>query len=166
MASLPRPGGNVTGFIAWRARCQASGWSYSRRLRGINRVAFLLTVNATYAGYLLNPFKASAASFALEAVAAPVRDTSEVETIVAALAREPNGGLMAMPAFLNVHRAEIISLAAQHRLPTVYPFRFFTGSAACCPTEMVSATITTRGDLCRSHSQGREAQRASRPGSG
>ena len=34
---------------------------------------------------------------------------------------------MVMPGgFLNVHRAEIISLAAQHRLPTVYPFRFFT----------------------------------------
>ena len=43
------------------------------------------------------------------------------------MAREPNGGLIVMPdSFTNVHRAEITSLAALHRLPAVYPFRFFT----------------------------------------
>ena len=129
VASLPRPGGNVTGFIAMEGSLAGKWLELLKEIAPrINRVAFLFdSANATYAEYFLNPFKASAASFALEAVAAPVRDTSEVETIVAALAREPNGGLMVMPGgFLNVHRAEIISLAAQHHLPTVYPFRFFT----------------------------------------
>jgi putative tryptophan/tyrosine transport system substrate-binding protein len=51
---------------------------------------------------------------------------SELESVVAAHAREPNGGLIVMPdGFLNVHRAEIVSLAARHRLPTIYPWRFF-----------------------------------------
>jgi ABC transporter substrate binding protein len=41
-------------------------------------------------------------------------------------AREPGGGLILMPeAFLNVHRVEVISLAARHRLPAVYSYRFF-----------------------------------------
>ncbi len=82
---------------------------------------------ASYAGYYLTPFKAAAPSFAVEAIAAPVRDSSELESVVAALAREPNGGFIAMPdSFLIAHRAEVTSLAARHRLPAVYPFRHFT----------------------------------------
>jgi putative tryptophan/tyrosine transport system substrate-binding protein len=83
-------------------------------------------VSATYAEYWLNPFKAAAPSFAVEAIAAPVRDRSELESVVAAQAREPNGGLIAMPdSFTDAHRVEITSLVARYRLPTVYPFRFF-----------------------------------------
>ena len=93
----------------------------------VNRVAFLFNpATAPYAEYYLNPFKAAAASFAVEAIAAPVRDTSELESVVAAQAREPNGGLIVMPdTFMTAHRAEITSLAARYRLPAVYPFRFF-----------------------------------------
>src|SRR3984893_7205899 len=58
--------------------------------------------------------------------AAPVRDRSELETVIAAQAREPNGGLIVMPdSFTDAHRVEITSLAARYRLPVVYPFRFF-----------------------------------------
>jgi len=94
----------------------------------VNRVAFLFNpATATYFEYFLNPFKAAAASFAVQAVAAPVRDTSELESVIAAQARQPNGGLIVMPdTFTTVHRAEITTLAARYRLPAVYPFRFFT----------------------------------------
>ena len=62
----------------------------------------------------------------MEAIAAPVHDRSEFESVIAAQAREPNGGLIVMPdGFMNVHRAEIILLAARYRLPAVYPWRFF-----------------------------------------
>jgi putative ABC transport system substrate-binding protein len=55
-----------------------------------------------------------------------VHDTSEIETVIAAHAREPNGGLIVIPdGFLNVHRTEIIMLVARYRLPAVYPWRFF-----------------------------------------
>jgi putative tryptophan/tyrosine transport system substrate-binding protein len=51
---------------------------------------------------------------------------SELESAIAAVAREPDGGLIAMPdTFLNVHRTEVVSLAARHRLPAAYPYRFF-----------------------------------------
>jgi len=91
------------------------------------RVAMLFNpVSATYAEYWLNPFKAAAPSFAVEAIAAPVRNGSELESIIAAQAREPNGGLIAMPdSFTDAHRVEITSLAARYRLPAIYPFRFF-----------------------------------------
>ncbi len=94
----------------------------------VARVAFLFNpATATYFEYWLNPFKAAAASFAVEAIAAPVRDRSEVESVVAEQARAPNGGLIVMPdTFTDAHRVEITSLAARYRLPAVYPYRYFT----------------------------------------
>jgi putative ABC transport system substrate-binding protein len=57
---------------------------------------------------------------------ASVHDMSELESVIASQAREPNGGLIAMPDSLMLsHGAEITSLAARYRLPAVYPFRFF-----------------------------------------
>jgi putative ABC transport system substrate-binding protein len=62
----------------------------------------------------------------VEAIAAPVRETSELESVVAAQAREPNSGLIVMPdSFTTAHRVQITSLAARYRLPAVYPYRFF-----------------------------------------
>ena len=55
-----------------------------------------------------------------------VRDGSELDSVIAALAREPNSGVIAMPdSFTIAYRLEIISLADRYRLPAVYPFRFF-----------------------------------------
>jgi putative ABC transport system substrate-binding protein len=64
---------------------------------------------------------------AVEAIAAPVHDASSLESVIAAQAGEPSGGLIVMPeTFLNVHRAEVTSLAVRYRVPTVYPWRFYT----------------------------------------
>ena len=129
VASLPRPGGNATGFIALEGSMAGKWLELLKEIAPrVSRVAFLFNpATAPYAENFLNPFKAAAASFAVEEIAAPVRDTSELEAVVAAHAREPNGGLMVMPsAFATIHRAEIISLAARYRLPAIYPFRFFT----------------------------------------
>jgi len=128
VASFPRPGGNVTGFILMEPTMVGKWLELLKEIAPrVNRVALLFNpATAPYAEYYLNPFKAVAPSFAVEAIVAPVRDTSELEAVVATQAREPNSGLIAMPsAFMNVHRTEIISLAARHRLPAVYAFRFF-----------------------------------------
>ena len=62
----------------------------------------------------------------MDAIAEPVREAPELESVVAAHAREPNSGLLVMPdSFMNVHSADIVSLATRHRLPAVYPFHFF-----------------------------------------
>ena len=126
--SLPQPGGNVTGFINLEGSMSGKWIEPLKEIAPrVTRVAFLFNpVTATFADYFLIPFKAAAKSVGLEAIAAPVHDTSELASAVAAHAREPNGGLLIMPdAFTVARRAEITSLAARHHLPAVYPFRFF-----------------------------------------
>jgi putative tryptophan/tyrosine transport system substrate-binding protein len=129
VASFPRPGGNATGFINHEPTIAGKWLELLKEIAPrVNRVAFLFNpATVPLAEYYLNPFKSAAASFAVEAIAAPVHDTSELESVVAAHARESNGGLIAMPdSFLSAHRAEVTALAARNRLPAVYPFRFFT----------------------------------------
>ena len=128
VAGLPRPGGNVTGLIDIDASMAGKWLGLLKEVAPrVARVAFLFNpATAPFAEYYVTPLKAAAASFAVEAIAAPVRDTSELESVVAGHAREPDGGLIVMPeAFMNVHRAEVTSLAAHYRLPAVYPRRFF-----------------------------------------
>src|SRR5262245_17720103 len=93
----------------------------------VNRVVFMFNqATATYSEIYVKPFNAAAASFAVEAITQPVRDTSGLESVIAAQARAPNGGLIVMPdAFTVSHRVEITSLAARYRLPAIYPYRQF-----------------------------------------
>jgi putative ABC transport system substrate-binding protein len=95
---------------------------------GVTRCALLWNpATAPYVSkYFLDPFKAAASSLAVEPIIPSVHDAAELEAAIAAQAREPNGGLIVMPdTFTTVHRAKITALAAQYRLPAVYPFRFF-----------------------------------------
>ena len=128
VASFPRPGGNVTGFVTLDLSLGGKWLELLKEIAPrVNRVAFLFNpATATFADSYLNPLKAAAASVAAEAIAAPVHDTSEFDTVIAAQAREPNSGLIVMPdTFMVAHRVEIISLAARYRLPAIYPFRLF-----------------------------------------
>ena len=126
--SLARPGGNVTGFTVMEPTISGKWLELLKEIAPhVNRAAFLFNpTTAPYVKYYLNPFNAAAASLGLEAIAAPVNDRSEIETIIAAQSRESNSGLVVIPnGFLNVHRAEIVLLTARYRLPAVYPWRFF-----------------------------------------
>ena len=128
VASFPRPGGNVTGFTNIEPT-MASKWLELLKevAPRVARVAFIFNpATAPFAEYYLGPFKAAAASVAMEAIPTPVRNTSELESAIAAQARTPNGGLVVMTdSFLVTHRERITSLAARYRLPAVYPFRDF-----------------------------------------
>jgi putative ABC transport system substrate-binding protein len=129
VASFPRPGGNVTGFVLFEPTMAGKWLELLKEIAPrVNRVAFLFNpATATYFEYYMNSFKAAAASFDVEAIAAPVRDRSELEFVFAPQAREPNSSLIVMPdSFLNAHRVEITSLAARYRLPAVYPYRLYT----------------------------------------
>ena len=129
VASFPRPGGNVTGFTDNQPTIAGKWLELLKEIAPrVARVAFLFNpVTAPHFEYYLNPFKAAAASFAVEAIAAPVRDRSDLNSVIAAQARAPNGGVIVVPsAFLAAHRVEITSLAARYSLPAVYPFRFYT----------------------------------------
>jgi putative ABC transport system substrate-binding protein len=128
VANFPRPGGNVTGFMNMEPTMAGKWIELLKEIAPrVVRVALLFNpATAPYAENWLNPFKAAAASFGVQAIAAPVHDTPELESALAALAGEPSGGLTVMPdTFTTARRAEIAATAARHRLPAVYPFRYF-----------------------------------------
>jgi len=122
VASLARPGGNITGF-AFVEFTMVGKWLelLKEMAPGVRRVALMFNPQTApyYAIYLH-------ATLAGELAAAPVRDEAEVEAAIAAIAREPAGGLIAAAdPFTRTHRALIMRLAQHHRLPAVYAFRQF-----------------------------------------
>ena len=128
VTNFPHPGGNVTGFMVMEPTMAGKWMELLKEIAPrVTRVALLYNpATAAYAEYYLKPFKAAAASLAVEAIALPVRDTSELESAIAAYAREPNGGLVVMPdTFNDAHRADITSLAARYRVPAVCPLHFY-----------------------------------------
>jgi ABC-type uncharacterized transport system substrate-binding protein len=128
VVSLPRPGGNVTGFLNLETSMTGKWLELLKEIAPrVARVAiFFNPLTAPYAEVYLDPFKAAAASLGVEAIVAPIRDMTELDTVIAAQARDPNGGLIAMPdGFMFAHHAEIASLAARYRLPAVASYRVF-----------------------------------------
>src|SRR2546428_7768341 len=114
VTNLTRPGGNVTGFISLEPTIAGKWLELLKEIEPrLAKVGFLFNpATASYAEYYLTPFKAAASTFAVEAISAPVRDTSELESVVAGLAGGSNGGLIVMPdSFLIAHRAVVTSLA-------------------------------------------------------
>jgi putative ABC transport system substrate-binding protein len=72
---------------------------------------------------------AAAPSFAVDAVRILIRTVPELENGIAAFAAKPDSGLIILPDLFNTsHRDAIIGVAARHRLPAVYPFRYFAES--------------------------------------
>jgi putative ABC transport system substrate-binding protein len=126
--SLARPGGNATGFTNFVSTIAAKWLEVLRETAPQVRRALLLfnPQTAPYvAEYYQRPLEAAAPSFGVEASTAVVHDTAEIEAAISAVAHELAGGLIVPPDnFLYVHRKLIFALAAQHRLPAVYPFRF------------------------------------------
>jgi putative ABC transport system substrate-binding protein len=126
--SLARPGRNATGFTVGEPTIAGKWLELLKEVApSINKAALLFNpATAPYAHNYVNPFKATAASLAVNGTAAPIRDMSELQSIIAAQSRRPNGGLIVMPdGFLNVHRTEIIALTARYHVPAIYPWRFF-----------------------------------------
>jgi len=126
--SLPRPGGNATGFTIMEPTIVSKWLEFLKEIAPrVSRAALLFNPATTpYANIYVTPFETAAPSFGLEATTAIVHDKAELETVIAAQAAAPNSGLIVMPdGFLNVHREDLVSLAARHRIPTVYPWRFF-----------------------------------------
>jgi putative tryptophan/tyrosine transport system substrate-binding protein len=128
VASYPRPGGNVTGFTNMEPT-MAGKWLelLKESAPRVTRIAMLFNpATAAYAEYWLGPFKSAAGALAVAATTAPVREASELESVIAAQTREPNGGLIVMPdSFPLDHAAAITSLAARYGLPAIYPYRIF-----------------------------------------
>jgi putative ABC transport system substrate-binding protein len=129
--NLARPGGNLTGFTSFEFTI-GSKWLEALKhvAPGVKRVALIFNPDtAPFARMFWQPVEDAAPSFDVEPIQAPVRDVGEIEHAIAALARDTNGGLMVLPDVSTTnHRDLIIALAARHRLPAVYPYRYFAAS--------------------------------------
>src|SRR5262245_22323362 len=127
--SWSRPGGNITGFSNLEGPI---GGKWLETLRALaprlKRAAMLFNPSTTAGGgsYFLGSFEATARSLGIMPIAAPVRSAADIEGILSALARESDAGFVVVPdQFLTLQRGLIVTLAAQHRLPAIYPFRYF-----------------------------------------
>jgi len=124
VASLSRPGGNLTGFIDMEG---AFGGKWLEVLKeiapDIKRAAIMFNPDTAPAGgsYYLPSFDAAARKLKVEPIAVRVRSVAEIETVITSLGREPGGSLVVMPdIFMETHRAQIILLAARNNVPAVY----------------------------------------------
>jgi len=131
VASLAHPGGNTTGFTSFEYSLSGKWLELFKEIApNLTRIA-ILRDPAIAAG--IGQFAAIQAmappSFGVQLSPIGVRDGGEIERDLAAFARESNGGLIVTASSGAVARRElIIMLAARHRLPAVYPFRYFVTS--------------------------------------
>ena len=125
--SLARPGGNATGFIPFEFGISGKWLELLKEIApGIRRVAVLRDAALALGMGQLGAIQSVSPSFGVELRPVGVADADEIERGIAAFARDPHGALILTvgPAALR-HREMIIGLAARHKLPAVYPYRFF-----------------------------------------
>jgi putative ABC transport system substrate-binding protein len=127
VASLARPGANLTGFTNFEPTMGGKWLELLKEIApGVTRAVAIFNPE-THSGQYWQSMEAAAPSLAVQFNRAPARDAAGIESAVADLAREPNGGVLVMPdAFTLAHRELIVALTARHRLPATYPFRAFT----------------------------------------
>jgi putative ABC transport system substrate-binding protein len=125
VASLARPGGNTTGFTLFEFGMSGKWVELLKEIApGVRRVAVLRDLTIGIAQ--LAAIQAVAPSLGVELSVIGTRDADEIERAVTAFARTPNGGLIVTAGTTPaIHRELISTLAAQHQLPAVYPFRYY-----------------------------------------
>jgi ABC-type uncharacterized transport system substrate-binding protein len=125
--SLSRPGGNATGFVLFDYSLSTKWLELLKQIvPGVTRAAVLRDPAITSGIGQWGAISSAAPSLGIEVSPVNVRDAPEIERGVAAFARSDNGGLIVTGSPLSlVHRDLIITLAARHKLPTVYFLRPF-----------------------------------------
>jgi putative tryptophan/tyrosine transport system substrate-binding protein len=128
--SLARPGGNTTGFTAFEYSISGKWLELLREMAPrVTRVAVLRDPSFAAGIGSFAAIQSAASSSSMELSVIDTRDAGEIERDLDALAREPNGGVIVTPSPSAVSQREfIIALATRHRLPNVYPYRYYPAS--------------------------------------
>src|SRR5215469_69390 len=128
VASLARPGGNLTGLLQYEPGIVSKWLAMLKEIAPrLASVAFVSNPaeRVTY-DYFLESAKAAAQPLAVEVVPKPIANAADIESSIAAFAGVADGGLLIVPSLVNnANRALIIGLASRYRLPAVYPWRYF-----------------------------------------
>jgi putative ABC transport system substrate-binding protein len=119
---LDRPTGNVTGFAVLEAPLGGKWLELLSEIApGLKRAAIMFNPDTSPASLFVPSFETAAGSLKVVPISAPIRSDAEIEAAIAALGREPGGGLVVMgDVFAQAHRASIILAAARNNVPAIY----------------------------------------------
>jgi putative tryptophan/tyrosine transport system substrate-binding protein len=123
VASLPRPGGNITGVMLYEASVTGKWLAMLKEIAPrLERAAFVTNPKtAPFYNYYLRAAESLSPPLGIKVVPSLVESIADIERTIEAFARAPNGGLLLPPDVnTNVHRDLIIALAARYSLPAVY----------------------------------------------
>jgi putative ABC transport system substrate-binding protein len=128
VASLSRPGGNVTGVLLYEEGIIGKWLAMLKEVAPkLARVAIAANPKTTPFEYFLQAAKSPAAALSIDIIPMPVETAADIERSIPDFAAKPNGGLVLPPDSTNIlHRDLLIALVARHRLPSVYGYRSFT----------------------------------------
>jgi putative ABC transport system substrate-binding protein len=142
VTNLARPNGNITGFTSFD---YAIGGKWLQALKesapGFTRVAVFFEAGNPSSVQYVTAMEAAASLLGVGLVPSPVQSEMDIQQAFASFTAEPNGAVVAVPtAGVVRHRGQIIALAAKHRLPAMYPYRFFSaeGGLMSYGTDMAS----------------------------
>jgi putative tryptophan/tyrosine transport system substrate-binding protein len=147
VASLAHPGANVTGFASIE---YAMSGKWLELLKGIAphlvRVALMFNpATDPYGPGFLRSLETVAPSFGVKPTGALIHDQAEIEGTMSGLGSGADSGLIVLPgAFTDVHREQIIALAARHRVPAIYGYRYFTAAGGLISYGFNSADMYRR----------------------
>jgi putative tryptophan/tyrosine transport system substrate-binding protein len=127
VASLAQPGGNINGFTTGEYAMGGKKLEVLKEAaRDVAHVTVIVDPRQSNQVGVAHAIETAAPSLHVQVTVAGARDGADIERAIAEAAREPNGGLIVMASGVtNAHRREIIELAARHRLPAIYDFRYF-----------------------------------------
>ena len=128
VTSLARPGGNVTGFTNFEPSMGGKWLGLLKELApGTRKIALIFNPStAPYVG-MVQSIEAAAPNYALTIGTRGVADARELEAAIASAGRERGSALVVFPDVFNTANLErIVALAEQHRVPAIYPYRYFT----------------------------------------
>src|ERR1700722_2129841 len=132
VASLSRPGGNITGFTLYEPTLAGKWLGVLKEVTpGLARVALLINPDTAIlrGTFYSKEFEAATTSLGIEPVMAKVFSAADIEAAVATLAKQPGSGLIVAPdTFSEINGDLIVALVAKHRVPTVYAKSFFAKS--------------------------------------
>jgi putative tryptophan/tyrosine transport system substrate-binding protein len=126
IASMARPGGNITGFSFLEYSMYGKALQVLKQIApGIVRAALMYNADTyNYVATNLRSFEPVAKELSIELAGAPVRNPAEIEVVAAKLAQRPGSALLVTPdPFLNAHRGTVIRAANEGRVPATYSYR-------------------------------------------
>ena len=141
IASQARPGGNLTGILHHEAGIVGKWLAMLKEIAPhLARAALVGNPKSGTYDYFLKAGEAVSPSLAVEVVPTPVENAADIERSIGSFARALNGGLILPPDVTTItHRDLVIALAANHRLPAIYPFHLFVlaGGLMCYGTDQI-----------------------------